>query len=97
MSAGEGAEQGDVWGPILYSLALAPCVAALGEELRGKLRAEGCTEAAVIAAIGVSAYLDDLVIRVPPELVGEVVPAAAKSAARDGRKAQRAEVQGLVA
>ena len=76
MSAGEGAEQGDVWGPILYSLALAPCVAALEEELRGKLRAEGRAEAAVIEAIGVSAYLDDLVIRVPPELVGEVVPAA---------------------
>ena len=56
MSAGEGAEQGDVWGPILYSLALAPCVAALEEELRGKLRAEGRAEAAVIEASGVSAY-----------------------------------------
>ena len=33
-TAGEGAEQGDVWGPILYSLALAPCVAALEEDLK---------------------------------------------------------------
>ena len=79
MSAGEGAEQGDVWGPILYSLALAPCVAALEEELRGKLRAAGWEEAAVIEAVGVSAYLDDLVIRFPPELVPEVVPAAERT------------------
>ena len=38
MTAGEGAEQGDVWGPILYSLAVAPCVAALQEDLRGQLQ-----------------------------------------------------------
>ena len=76
MTTGEGAEQGDVWGPILYSLALAPCVAALEEDLRGQLRAAGWSEEAVIDAIGVSAYLDDLVIRVPPELAGQVVPAA---------------------
>ena len=37
MTAGEGAGQGDVWGPILYSLALAPCVARLEEALRDKL------------------------------------------------------------
>ena len=37
MTAGEGAEQGDVLGPILYSLALAPCVARLEEALRDKL------------------------------------------------------------
>ena len=63
MTAGEGAVQGDVWGPIL-------------EDLRGQLRAAGWAEESVIEAIGVSAYLDDLVIRVPPELVGAVVPAA---------------------
>ena len=76
MSAGEGAEQGDVWGPILYSLALAPCVAALEEDLRQQLRTAGWEEEAVAEAIGVSAYLDDLVIRVPPCLAGAVVPAA---------------------
>ena len=76
MTAGEGAGQGDVWGPILYSLALAPCVAALEEDLRGQLRTAGWEEEEVIEAIGVSAYLDALVIRVPPCLVGAVVPAA---------------------
>ena len=40
MTAGEGAEQGDVWGPILYSLALAPGGAALEADLRAQLRAE---------------------------------------------------------
>lgn len=55
MTAGEGAEQGDVWGPILYSLALAPCVAALEEDLRGQLRTAGWDDEAVIEAIGVSA------------------------------------------
>ena len=35
LTAGEGAEQVDVWGPVLYSLALAPGVAALERDLRG--------------------------------------------------------------
>ena len=76
LHAGEGAEQGDVWGPILYSLALAPCVAALEADLRGQLRTAGWEEGELADAIGVSAYLDDLVIRVPPELAGQVLPAA---------------------
>ena len=79
MSAGEGAEQGDVWGPILYSLALAPCVDALTEDLRSKLREAGWAAETVEEAIGVTAYLDDLVIRVPPVLVAEVVPAAERA------------------
>ena len=79
MSAEEGAEQGDVWGPILYSLALAPCVDALTEDLRSKLREAGWAAETVEEAIGVTAYLDDLVIRVPPVLVAEVVPAAERA------------------
>ena len=51
-------------------------MAALEEDLRGQLRTAGWEEEAVIEAIGVSAYLDDLVIRVPPCLAGAVVPAA---------------------
>ena len=90
MTAGEGAEQGDVWGPVLYSLALAPCVAALEEDLRGQLRTAGWNDEAVIEAIGVSAYLDDLVIRVPPCGAGAVGPAADRARRpRGGRLNQR--------
>ena len=52
MTAGEGAEQGDVWGPILYSLALAPCVPAFEEDRRDKLRTAGWEHATVTEAIG---------------------------------------------
>ena len=37
----EGAEQGDPMGPVYLSLALAPCAAALREDLTGRLRASG--------------------------------------------------------
>ena len=57
-------------------MALAPCVATLEEDLRDQLRRAGWSDDAVNEAVGVSAYLDDLVIRVPPELVEQVVPAA---------------------
>ena len=55
LRAPEGAEQGDVWGPILYSLALRPCVAALEEDLRAQLRAQGWSEAEVSEAVGIRA------------------------------------------
>ena len=41
MTAWEGSEQGDVWGPILYPLALAPCMEALEEDLREQLLTAG--------------------------------------------------------
>jgi hypothetical protein len=91
LRASEGAEQGDVWGPILYSLALRPCVAALEEDLRAQLRAQGWSEAEVSEAVGISAYLDDLVIRVPPLLAAGVLPAADRALQQMGGRLNAAK------
>ena len=64
-------------------MALAPCVSRLAEASRHNLWETDAwwdrEQAEVSEAIGVSAYFDDLVIHAPPEVVGEVVPAAAEA------------------
>ena len=86
LHAGEGAEQGDVWGPVIYSLALAPRIAELERELRE--RAGGGED-----DVAVPAYLDELVIRVPPWLVGEVVPRSARTLAPMGGRLNERKCQ----
>ena len=62
-------DQGDPLAPLLFACGLAPKLAELGDSLQQAARARGLAP----SRARVLAYLDDVVLLVPPELAAEAV------------------------
>ncbi len=75
LTATSGVDQGDPLAPVLFACGLAPCLAALEDELQQLARDRGLDP----SKVRVLAYLDDVAVLVPPELATEAQPAAQRA------------------
>ncbi len=72
LRATDGVDQGDPLAPLLFASGLRPHLQKLEEELPDLARVRGLSP----RRVRVFAFLDDLAVLAPPELAGEVLPAA---------------------
>ena len=81
-----GVDQGDGLAPALFSFGLKRCLVSLRQQLQSL-----CNEQCGGASYLLTAFLDDIVVAVPRELAGEVIPAATLALSQAGLTLQPAK------
>jgi len=89
LRATSGVDQGDPLAPLLFACGLGPRLAGLEEALRDRAEARGLPR----ESVRVLAYLDDVTVLTPPDLAGEVLPAAQRVLGAFGLEVNAAKTQ----